>query len=91
MPKNLKIWFPFALSTILTLLTYRWGYSLPGLLAWLTCLAVVSLWFGILAIRHAGVKFWSIAIVIVGLAIGQWWLIESALVILSMKLNGFAP
>ncbi len=89
MRKSLKIWVPFALSTVLTTLTYKWGYSLPSSFAWLTLMAAVSLCFGILAIRNSGMKWWSIAIVIVGLAIGQWWLIESAFVVVSMKLNGF--
>jgi len=36
-------------------------------------------------------KLWSIAVVVVGLAIGQWWLIKFSIVIVGWKLNGFAP
>jgi hypothetical protein len=89
--KYVKIWGPFVISTVLTASIYKWGYALPGWFTWLTCLAVVSLLFGILAIRHAGMKFWSIAVVVVGLAIGQWWLLELALVMIGWKLRGFAP
>jgi hypothetical protein len=91
MAKHLKIWAPFALATLLTVLTYKRGYALPGWFIWLTCLAVASLLFGILAIRHTGAKVWSVAVVVVGLTIGQWWLIQFCIVMVGWKLNGFAP
>jgi len=79
--KHLKIWDPFWLSAVLSIAGYRWGYALPGWLAWLTFLAVISPLCGVGAIRHTGIKFWSVAVVVVGLAIGQWWLIGDAFAI----------
>jgi hypothetical protein len=89
--KTLKIWAPFGLSTLLSVAGYKWGYAVPGWLAWLTCVAVISLFCGVWAVQHTGIRFWSIAVVVVGLAIGQWWLIEFVIVIVSGKIRGFAP
>jgi hypothetical protein len=89
--KDIKIWAPFALATLLSIAGYKWGYALPGWFAWLTCLAVISLFCGVWAVQHTGIKFWSVAIVVIGLAIGQWWLIESAFAMAAWTINGFAP
>jgi len=74
-----------------TISTDKWGYALHWWFTLLTCLAVISLLFRVLAIRYTGMKLWSIAVVVVGLAIGQWWLIKFSIVIVGWKLNGFAP
>ena len=91
MSKNLKLWAPFAITSLMTVLTYKCGYAIPGWVTLLTCLAFLSLFFGILVIRHTELKFWSIATVIGGLVIGQWWLIQYVIVIAFMKCRGFAP
>jgi uncharacterized membrane protein YqgA involved in biofilm formation len=91
MSKILATWAPFALASLLTVIAVRTAWALSGYLTLLSCLGLLSLFFGIRVLRHTGLKLWPIVIVVCGLLVGQWWFLEMTVVMVGWKVNGFAP
>jgi hypothetical protein len=86
----IKIWLAFVIVSITTPVVYKTAYAIPGFLVILGLLAVCATALAVMALRTSGVHVWSVIAALVGLVIGQWWLIESALVLASMIRPGFA-
>lgn len=84
-----KIWLAFVVVSIITPVVYKTAYAMPGFLVVLGLLAAVAVTLAIMAIRTSGVHVWSVIAAAVGLVIGQWWLIQSTLVLASMIRPGF--
>jgi hypothetical protein len=82
-------WIAFLLVTIITPTVYKTAYAMPGYFAVLVSLAVIATVLGVVTLRVSGVHVWSIVAVLIGLVIGQWWLIKSILVLASMMRPGF--
>lgn len=85
------IWAPFAIASALTFLVYR---SLWALEWYWTVLSLLGGVCGILAIRilrQTGLHPWPILGVVVGLLVGQWWFIQTMVLQLLWRSNGFAP
>jgi uncharacterized membrane protein YqgA involved in biofilm formation len=91
MSKSIILWTLFALTSVLTVLSYKLAWSLSAYWTLLFCLGLLSLLFAILVLLHAGPKPWSITAVVAGLLIGQWWFVEMMAVRLIWALRGFAP
>jgi hypothetical protein len=89
--KAAKIWIGFALVSVATPIVYKVAYAIPGYLTVLLALAIVAVTLAVAGLRSVGAQAWSISLTVLGLVLGQWWLIKSILVLASMKLNGFAP
>jgi hypothetical protein len=91
MRANIGTWVGFILVSVASLVAYKtaWGASFYWLL--LGCLAVSAVVMGLVILRQTGVKPWSLAVVVGGLLIGQWWLIKFLLIVAFGKLRGFAP
>lgn len=85
----LKIWIAFLVVSIVTPVVYKTAYAIPGFLVILGLLATVATALAVMALRKSGLHVWSVTAALVGLVIGQWWLIQSALVLASMILPGF--
>ena len=87
----MKAWVAYIVVSIASFIAYRiaWGVSFYWVL--LTCLAVIAAVLGFIALRLTGVKRWSLATVILGFVIGQWWLIQFLLIVAFGKSRGFAP
>ncbi len=75
--------------TIITPAVYKTAYAMPGYFAVLASLVVIATVLAVVTLRVSGVHVWSIVAVLIGLVIGQWWLIKSILVLVSMMLPGF--
>jgi hypothetical protein len=86
----IKIWIAFLVVSIITPVVYKTAYATPGYLVVLGLLAIVATALAVMGLRTSGVHVWSVTAALVGLVIGQWWLIQSALVLASMILSGFA-
>jgi hypothetical protein len=88
---NIGTWAGFIVVSLGSLVAYKtaWGASFYWLL--LSCLAVAAVVLGLVVLRQTGVKLWSLVVVVGGLLIGQWWLIQLLLIVAFGKLRGFAP
>jgi hypothetical protein len=91
MRANIGTWVGFILVSLASLVAYKtyWGASFYWFL--LSCLAVAAVVMGFVVLRQTGVKPWSLVIVVGGLLVGQWWLIQLLLIVAFGKLRGFAP
>ena len=94
MRKN-RLWIAFACLCGIGLIADRFWYVLLteyGVrLAFLILLLAMELLIGIAALRASKQKIWAATAFLVGLAIGNWWLIEFLLVGLIWRTRGFAP
>jgi hypothetical protein len=95
MSKN-RLWIVFACLCAIGFLTDRlWYVLLTGYgvrLPLLLLLLAVELVVGIAALRASKPRIWTaVAALVVGLAIGNWWLVEFLLVGLIWRTRGFAP
>lgn len=90
MSSAIKIWIAFLFVSITTPIVYKTANAMPGFLMALGLLAIFATALAVMGLRTSGVHVWSVAAALVGLVIGQWWLIKSTLVIASMILPGFA-
>ena len=90
--KNLLVWVSFGAAVTLSLTVDRtlwWAGQTYWIL--LSVLAILNgiLAFGVLA--RTGLKTLPIIGVVLGLLIGQWWLIESFATTALWSIRGFAP
>ena len=94
MRKN-SLWIAFACLCGIGLVADRFWYVLlteHGVrLALLILLLAVELLVGIAAFRASKQRIWAAAAFLVGLCVGNWWLIEFLLVGLIWRTRGFAP
>lgn len=94
MRKN-SLWIAFACLCGIGLIADRLWYVLlteHGVrLAFLILLLAMELLVGIAAFRASKQRIWATAAFLVGLSVGNWWLIEFLLVGLIWRTRGFAP
>jgi uncharacterized membrane protein YqgA involved in biofilm formation len=86
-----RTWAPFALASVLSLVAYKALWMSSTYLQILTCLAIASVILGGYAVWRTRLRAWSVAAVLIGLIIGQWWLVESILTLSLWRWRGFAP
>lgn len=90
-----RLWITFACLCGVGLIADRFSYVLltkHGVrLALLILLLAIELLLGAAALRGSERRIWAAAAFLVGLAIGNWWLIEFLLVGVIWRTRGFAP
>lgn len=91
MTRNIPIWSLFALTSVLTPVVYKTAYALSAYSVVLSCLGIAAIVFAGLALRHTGLKAWSVAVVAGGLVIGQWWFIQIIVLQAFWNWRGFGP
>ena len=91
MRANIGTWVGFGLVSLASLVVYKTAWSVSFYWLLLSCLAVAAVVMGLIVLRQTGVKPWSLAAVIGGLVVGQWWFIQWLLIVAFGKLRGFAP
>lgn len=84
-------WAPFVLTSVATLVVQATLWASPSYQIILGALAVASIIFGIKALWETGREIWAVLLVLAGLLIGQWWLVEAAAAQLVWAWRGFAP
>jgi hypothetical protein len=91
MRANIGAWVGFILVSLASLVAYKTAWATSFYWVLLNCLAVAAVVMGLVVLRQTGVKPWSLVVVIGGLLVGQWWLIQLLLIIAFGRLRGFAP
>lgn len=91
MKPQLALWAPFVVMSALTLLVVQLLWQIPGYFPVLYVLAGLNLLCGIRVIARTWPKRWPIVVVIVGLIIGQWWLVLLTALVVGWSIVGFAP
>ena len=89
-PSVLYGWL-FAAASFLTLLIYATGWHTNGYWLLLSALGILSGVLGMMLLVHTGLRWKPLVAVILGLIIGQWWIIEFAAVQMIWSSRGFAP
>ena len=84
------VWIVFGLTSILTWVVYLKLWMMPSYHVLLALLGVASVCLGLwLATTHFVWR--SVLLVVIGLVIGQWWLLERLVVQILWKFKGMAP
>ena len=85
------LWTGFTLTSVLTPIVYKTAYALPGYWAVLSCLGIAAFAFATMALRHTGLRVWSVVAVVGGLVVGQWWPFQFLILMGFWKWKGFGP
>src|SRR5689334_7641734 len=91
MNRAIALWAPFVVISLVTVAVYAVAWAMPGYWITLSCLALASLILAVRVLRGTGVRLWPTVGVVVGLAIGQWWLLTAAFAMVIWSIRGFAP
>lgn len=84
------VWAVFWLTAILTWFVYSGGWMMVSYHVALSVLGIISacLAFWILKTNRT----WrSVILVVLGLVVGQWWLVEMSIMYVLWSVRGFAP
>ena len=85
------IWIVFLLTSILTWVVSSELWMMSTYLLILTVLGILSFCLGLWLVVSSHFTWRSILLVVIGLMIGQWWLLEQLIVQIIWKLKGMAP
>jgi hypothetical protein len=91
MNKNVSLWGPFLVASVLTVVVYITAWAISGYWILLSCLGVISVFLGARVLRGTGLKLWPTVGVAIALVVGQWWFIAAAGAFVIWKIGGFAP
>lgn len=84
-------WALFACASVLTWVAYKTLWAAEWYLAWLSLLGVLNAGLAIGVLKQTGLKFLPMTGVIVGLLLGQWWLVQFVILQIFWRVGGFAP
>lgn len=84
-------WIAFWLSAILTWLAYLYAWMVGPYYLLLSALGIVSFCLGLWVLKENRFARRSIVLVVFGLLVGQWWVIEFLVVQGLWNNRGFAP
>lgn len=91
---QVSLWLPFGMASLLSLICTRvyWAWALIGHnYTPLIAMGIIAASLGIRILIHTGLRLWATIGVIIGLVIGQSWLIEFLVAIFFWRFKGFAP
>lgn len=89
--KQAVVWVAFWLSAVLTWIVYSALWMKGWYYLALSALGIISLFLGIGILATKGRTRRSIILIVLGLVIGQWWLIEMLIAQAIWSIRGFAP
>ena len=89
--KELLIWVPFVVASVATVVAHNTLWATDWYRGYLAAFGVLCCVLGVVVLAKTGTRRWSIAGVIVGLLIGQWWLIQILILAISWRVAGFSP
>lgn len=84
-------WVVFLLSAIVTWLVYLYAWTVGPYYLLLSVLGITSLCLGLWVLKQSRFVWHSTVLVVLGLIIGQWWLLEFLVVQVLWGNRGFAP
>lgn len=91
---QVSLWLPFGIISLLSLICTRvyWAWALIGHnYSPLIAMGIIAAALGIRILFYTGLRLWPTIGVIIGLIIGQSWLIEFIGAIFFWRFQGFAP
>lgn len=91
---QVSLWLPFWIISLLSLICTRvyWAWALIGHnYSPLIAMGIIAAALGIRILFYTGLRLWPAIGVIIGLIIGQSWLIEFLGAIFFWRFQGFAP
>jgi hypothetical protein len=89
--KQIIMWVAFWLFAVLTWVVYSGLWMKGWYYLALSALGIISLFLAIGILATKGRTCRSIILIVLGLVIGQWWLIESLAMMALWGIRGFAP
>jgi hypothetical protein len=84
-------WLSFWASVVAAWLTNHFAWMLQVWFLWLILTAALSVASGVWVLRLTHFRRAAVALVVLGLLIGQWWLLKLLLLVVFFKIRGFAP
>ena len=91
MTKRVALWSTFTIASLMTIVASKTAWALSYHFVLLSNMGIVALISGALIIAQDRTKIWTWLLVLIGLAIGQWWFLLMAIVMIGWKIRGFAP
>ena len=85
------IWALFAATSLATIMAKQTLWATAWYRGYLIALGIVCLILAATILMRTGIKLWPVAGVVIGLFIGQWWIIQTLLLALAWRNTGFAP
>jgi uncharacterized membrane protein YqgA involved in biofilm formation len=89
--RQISLWVPFVITSLLTVFVYTTLWAIRQYWVLLSLFGFLSAIFAVRILVHTGLRPWPIVWVVLGLVIGQWWLIEFGAAMLFWSIGGFAP
>ena len=89
--RHIALWTSFALVALLTWVVYLYLTMLHFFFPMLCGLAIINLLLGLWLLIETRFTWRTVLLVVLGLIIGQWWLILWSVVFLIWSIGGFAP
>lgn len=85
------LWTPFALASLCTFLAYKTLWAIELYWVVLALLGALSCCLAARVLLRTGWKPLPLVGVVIGLIVGQWWLIQTLILQALWRINGFAP
>lgn len=85
------LWGAFWLSAILTWVIYSGGWMMASYHVALSVLAIISACLAFWILKTNPFAWSSVALIVLGLVVGQWWLVEWLIVKILWSIRGFVP
>jgi hypothetical protein len=70
---------------------YETAWAVKGYWLILAGLGVLAVICGVYVLKQTAFKLWAVIGVALGLLVGQWWFLFSAMTLLLWRWRGFAP
>ena len=86
-----QLWLLFGMSSLITWIAYRTLWMTDQYWLILTILSFCSISAAIVVAIESKFQLRSLALLLLGLLIGQWWWVQKFLMQAYWSLNGFAP
>lgn len=85
------VWIAFWLTSILTWVVYSRLWMVASYHLILSLFGIASVFFGLWLVVASRFIWHTVLLVVIGLVIGQWWLIEQLIVHVIWNFRGIAP
>jgi hypothetical protein len=89
--RSAPIWIGFGLASALSWAAYYWPSALHSYTLILILLMIINVFLGCWIVYLEDLAPRAIVAVVVGLLVGQWWIVVWSIVFLIWWVRGFAP
>mgnify|MGYP001423388834 CR=1 FL=1 len=89
--ERLALWVPFVVASLATVIVYVTLWSVGWYWILLFLLGVLCGFFAARILARSKQSRWSVWFVVLGLVLGQWWVIEHLATQAIWQIRGFGP